>query len=134
MGGSLMASKQDIRVQKKREVESETTVPVRVFVPTADIYETQESIVNLEMPGVDKERVSIHVEDGILYVEGQLDFARYEGLQPVYTEYNIGRYSRNFRLPNQVDQTKIEAQMKDGVLSLMLPKVEQAKPRKIQIK
>ena len=130
-----MASKQDIRVQKKREVESETTVPVRVFVPTADIYETQESlIVNLEMPGVDKERVSIHVEDGILQVEGQLDFARYEGLQPVYTEYNIGNYSRNFRLPNQVDQTKIEAQMKDGVLSLMLPKVEQAKPRKIQVK
>jgi len=130
-----MASKQDIRVQKKREVESETTVPVRVFVPTADIYETQESlIVNLEMPGVDKERVSIHVEDGILQVEGQLDFAQYEGLQPVYTEYNIGNYSRNFRLPNQVDQTKIEAQMKDGVLSLMLPKVEQAKPRKIQVK
>jgi len=122
-------------VQKKREVESETTVPVRVFVPTADIYETQESlIVNLEMPGVDKERVSIHVEDGILQVEGQLDFAQYEGLQPVYTEYNIGNYSRNFRLPNQVDQTKIEAQMKDGVLSLMLPKVEQAKPRKIQVK
>jgi len=135
MGGGLMASKQDIRVQKKREVESETTVPVRVFVPTADIYETQESlIVNLEMPGVDKERVSIHVEDGILQVEGQLDFAQYEGLQPVYTEYNIGNYSRNFRLPNQVDQTKIEAQMKDGVLSLMLPKVEQAKPRKIQVK
>jgi HSP20 family protein len=135
MGGGLMASKQDIRVQKKREVESETTVPVRVFVPTADIYETQESlIVSLEMPGVDKERVSIHVEDGILQVEGQLDFAQYEGLQPVYTEYNIGNYSRNFRLPNQVDQTKIEAQMKDGVLSLMLPKVEQAKPRKIQVK
>ena len=130
-----MSSQQDLRVQKKREVERETTVPVREYVPAADIYETQESlIVNLEMPGVDKERVVIQVEDGALHVEGQLDFAQYEGLQPIYTEYNIGHFSRNFRLPNQVDQSKIEATMKNGVLSLVLPKVEEAKPRKISIK
>jgi HSP20 family molecular chaperone IbpA len=130
-----MSSQQDLRVQKKREVESETTMPLRVFLPATDIYETPESlIVNLEMPGVDKDRVHIQVEDGTLQVEGQLDFARYEGLQPLYTEYNIGHFSRNFRLPNQIDQGKIEATMKDGVLSIALPKVEQAKPRKISIK
>ena len=130
-----MSSTQDIQVQKKREVESETTVPVRVFVPTADIYETRDSlVVYLEMPGVDKKRVSIKVEDGVLHVEGQLDFERYEGLRPLYTEYNVGHYSRNFRLPNQIEIGKIEAQMKDGVLMVTLPKVEQAKPRTIQIK
>jgi HSP20 family protein len=130
-----MSSTQDIQVQKKREVESETTVPVRVFVPTADIYETQDSlVVYLEMPGVNKERVSIRVEDGVLHVEGQLDFERYEGLRPLYTEYNVGHYSRNFRLPNQIDIGKIEAQMKDGVLIVTLPKVEQARPRTIKIK
>ena len=130
-----MSSTQDIQVQKKREVESETTMPVRVFVPTADIYETQDSlVVYLEMPGADKKRVSIRVEDGVLHVEGQLDFDRYEGLRPIYTEYNVGHYSRNFRLPNQIETGKIEAQMEDGVLIVTLPKVEQAKPRTIQIK
>ena len=130
-----MSFTQDIQVQKKREVESETTVPVRVFVPTADIYETYDSlVVYLEMPGVNKERVSIRVEDGVLHVEGQLDFERYEGLRPLYTEYNVGHYSRNFRLPNQIDISKIEAQMKDGVLMVTLPKVEQARPRTIKIK
>ena len=130
-----MSSTQDIQVQKKRELESETTVPVRVFVPTADIYETHDSlVVYLEMPGVNKERVSIRVEDEVLHVEGQLDFERYEGLRPLYTEYNVGHYSRNFRLPNQIDIGKIEAQMKDGVLIVTLPKVEQARPRTIKIK
>lgn len=130
-----MSSTQDIQVQKKREIENETTVPVRVFVPTADIYETQDSlIVYLEMPGVDKTQVSIRVEDGVLHVEGQLDFERYEGLHPLYTEYNVGHYSRKFRLPNQIEIAKIAAEMKEGVLMVTLPKVEQAKPRTIQIK
>jgi HSP20 family protein len=87
-----MSSTQDIQVQKKRELENETTVPVRVFVPTADIYETQDSlIVYLEMPGVDKTQVSIRVEDGVLHVEGQLDFERYEGLHPPNTTLDITR-------------------------------------------
>ena len=130
-----MSTTQDIQVQKKRELESETTVPVRVFVPTADIYETQGFLSRqLGNAGVEQGAVSIRVEDGVLHVEGQLDFERYEGLRPVYTEYNVGHYSRNFRLPNQIDIGKIEAQMKDGVLMVTLPKVEQARPRTIKIK
>ena len=131
-----MASKQELQVQQKRELEKqeEATVPLRVFVPTADIYETQDAlIVVLEMPGVAKDNIEIRVEHDVLTVGGQLDLSKYQGLFPLYTEYNIGHYSRRFRLSNQINQEKIGAELKDGVLSLSLPKVEEAKPRTIQI-
>ena len=133
-----MDSRQELQVQQKRELEKkkeEATVPARVFVPTADIYETEGALtVVMEMPGVDKGNVDISVQDGTLKVEGRLDFSKYEGLQPVYTEYNIGHYARSFNLSSKIDQNKIGAEMKDGVLSLVLPKVEEAKPRTIQVK
>jgi HSP20 family molecular chaperone IbpA len=131
-----MASKQEIQVQQKRELENkeETTVPARVFLPTADIYETPDALkVVLEMPGVDKSNVNIRVEDGVLTVDGRLDFAKYRDLQPLYTEYNIGHYSRSFRLTTKIDQSKIAAEMKDGILALVLPKAEEAKSRSIQV-
>jgi HSP20 family protein len=137
MGDAIMASKQELQVQQKRELESkeETTVPVRVFVPTADIYESQDALtVVLEMPGVDKSGVNIAVQEDVLKVEGQLDLSKYQGLLPLYTEYNVGHYARSFRLSGKIDQSRIEAEMKDGVLSLHLPKVEEAKPRTIQVR
>jgi len=131
-----MDTKQELQVQRKRELDKkeEGTIPVRVFMPTADIYETQDALkVVLEMPGVEKGNVDVHVEDGVLNVEGRLDLTKYKGLQPLYTEYNIGHYSRSFRLSNKINQEKIGAELKEGVLSLTLPKDEEAKPRTIQV-
>ena len=132
-----MASKQELQVQQKRELENkeESTIPARVFLPTADIYETNDALnVVIEMPGVEKSSVDIRVEDGVLKIDGRLDFSKYQGLQPLYTEYNVGHYSRSFRLSSKIDQNKIAAELKDGVLALVLPKVEEAKPRTIQVK
>jgi HSP20 family protein len=133
----VMPTRQELQVQQKRELEKkeESTIPARVFLPTADIYETNDALnVVLEMPGVDKNSVDIRVEDGVLKIEGRLDFSKYQGLQPLYTEYNVGHYSRSFRLSSKIDQNKIAAELNDGVLSLVLPKVEEAKPRTIQVK
>jgi HSP20 family protein len=132
-----MPTKQELQVQQKRELENkgESTIRTRVFLPTADIYESKDALnVVLEMPGVDKNSVDIRVEDGVLQIEGRLDFSKYQGLQPLYTEYNVGHYSRSFRLSNQIDQNKIAAELNEGVLSVVLPKVEEAKPRTIQVK
>lgn len=132
-----MPTRQELQVQQKRALENkeESTIPARVFLPTADIYESNDALnVVLEMPGVDKGSVDIRVEDDVLKIEGRLDFSKYQGLQPLYTEYNVGHYSRSFRLSSKIDQNKIAAELKDGVLSLVLPKVEEAKPRTIQVK
>ena len=132
-----MDATQELQVQKKREHDQrqESTIPARVFVPTADIYESQDALtVILEIPGVEKDNVDVRVEEGMLNIEGRLDLAKYQGLLPLYTEYNIGHYARSFRLSSKIDQTKIAADLKDGVLSLTLPKAEEAKPRSIKVK
>ena len=131
-----MDTTQELQVQKKREHDDkqEPTIPTRIFVPVADVYESDHDLmVILEMPGVEKHNVNIRVEDGVLSVEGRLDLTKYQGLRPLYTEYNIGHYARGFRLSSKIDQSKIAAEMTDGVLSLKLPKVEEVKPRSIQI-
>ena len=127
---------QEVQVQQKREVEKkqESTVPLRSFLPVSDIFETDHALnVVLEMPGVAKESVDIGIDNDVLKISGRIDIAKYEGLQPVYTEYNIGNYSRSFQLSNKIDQDGIKAELKDGVMTLVLPKSEKAKPRRISV-
>jgi HSP20 family protein len=129
-------SPQELQVQEKREVErqQEATIPARAFLPPTDIFESDDVLtIVMEMPDVDREDVDVNVENGVLRVEGRLDFSKYEGMQPVYTEYNIGHYRRSFSLSSKIDQDRISAQMQDGVLTLLLPKAEEAKPRRISV-
>jgi len=133
-----MAPAQELEVQQKREIEKkdEETIPARAFLPNTDISETEEALtVVMEMPGVDSDHVDITVEDDALLVSGRIDFSKYEKLQPIYTEYNIGHYRRSFSLtPGSFDEHKISAEVKDGVLRLTLPKAERMKPRRIPLK
>ena len=114
--------------------KEENTVPARYDVPSTDIYETQDALtVVMEMPGVGKEDITVALENDRLRVEGQIAFSKYEGLEPVYTEYNVGHYARAFTLSNKIDQENISAQVEDGVLTLTLPKVKESQPRRIPI-
>ena len=129
-------SQQELQAQHKREVEKkqESTIPVRDFVPVTDIFETEQALtVVLEMPGVSKESVEVGVENDVITITGRIDSSKYEGLQPLYTEYNIGNYSRSFQISSKIEQEGIKAELKDGVMTLVLPKAEKTMPRRISV-
>ena len=131
-----MADTQSLEVQQKKELaaKEEKTVPARYYVPPADIYETDEALhVILEVPGVEKDRLDIQLENDTLKIEAQIQLGKYEGFDPVYTEYNIGHFQRAFTLPNKIDQNRISAELNDGVLTLTLMKAKEAKARSIPL-
>jgi HSP20 family protein len=131
-----MADPKALAVQEKKELVSkeEKTVPARYYVQITDIYETDDALtVVMEIPGVEKKDVEVNVENDVLRVEGRVDFTKYEGLEPLYTEYNVGHFARSFTLSNRIDQQQIAAQLENGVLTLTLKKAKEAMPRKIAI-
>ena len=131
-----MAQSQSLQVQEKKELtpKEEKTVPARYYVPNADIYETEDAlVVVMEVPGVEKKDLEISLENDVLRVEGRIDFTKYDGLDPLYTEYNVGHYSRAFTVSSKIDQHQISAELEDGVLKLTLKKSKDAMPRRIAI-
>jgi HSP20 family protein len=132
-----MANPQELAVREKQELAAreEKTVPGRFYVPAADVYETEDALtVVMEMPGVDRKDVAVETKGDVLRVEGRIDFSKYGGMEPVYTEYNVGHWTRSFALSDKVDQERIGAQLEDGVLTLTLPKTAEARPRRVAIR
>ena len=131
-----METSQDLALRQKQEVtaKEERTVPGRYYMPLTDIYETDNALtLVMEMAGMAKENVIVNLENDVLRVEGRIDFSKYKGMEPVYTEYNVGHYVRTFSLPSKIDREKITAALNDGMLTLTLPKVQEAQPRRISI-
>jgi len=131
-----MAKSQALEVQEKKELVSkeEKTVPARYFVPNTDIFETEDAlIVVMEIPGVAKEDIAIDVENDSLRVEAKIDHGHYNGLEPLYTEYNVGHFARAFSLSSKIDRQQISAELADGILTLTLKKAKEAMPRRIAI-
>lgn len=131
-----MAPGQELEVQQKQEVAQaqESTQAARYFVPFSDIHETEEALViSMEMPGVPRDDVEVMLEKDVLKVSGQVDFSGYEGLEPIYTEYSVGHFSRSFSLASTIDQSGISATVESGVLLLKLPKAREAQPRRVAV-
>jgi HSP20 family protein len=131
-----MAKSQELEVQPKKELttKDEKTVPARYYVPQTDIYETDDALtLVMEVPGVAREDMTVNLENDTLSVEARIDFGKYEGIEPLYTEYNVGHFSRAFTLSSKIDQQNINAELADGVLTLTLKKVKEVQPRRIVI-
>jgi HSP20 family protein len=126
-----------IQAKEKAEVTStaEQTRPGLVFTPAVDIFETDREITLLaDMPGVKSKALNIDLHENILTLDGDVNPPEGADEVDIMTEYRTGKYYRQFTLSQVIDQGKIDAVLKDGVLRLRLPKVEAATPRKIAVK
>lgn len=106
------------------------------FRPAVDVHEDEEAItLRAELPGVKSEDVHVDVEDGVLTLRGERKLDREEDREGFHIqERAYGSFQRSFTLPNTVDFDKIDAQLREGVLHVRLPKTEQSKPRRIEVK
>jgi HSP20 family protein len=119
--------------QKPPQVSEETRSQQQYISPPVDIYETGEGlVVKADLPGVSKQTLDVRVENNLLTIRGEATHAA-PG-DPIYREYGLVNFFRQFELNEKVDQSKISAELKHGVLTLNLPKAEEAKPKKIDIK
>ena len=105
------------------------------WIPAVDIYETKESIVlNVELPGVTKEDISLEVKDSTLTLRGEKKLEKDVKEENFHRmERTYGGFTRAFTLPSTVQQDKVKAKFKDGILEIMLPKAEEAKPKQIKV-
>ncbi len=128
-------TEQEIATKEKQQVQGqEKTRAGRFFLPEVDIQELKDSLkLFADMPGVKQSDVEVTLDKGILTIVGTVSTEVYQKLSPLYTEYNVGNYFRQFELNEDIDAQRINASMKDGVLELTLPKSERARPRRIEV-
>ena len=131
-----VAKRQRDEVQQPEEQHRSTAREHEyALVPAADIFEDADGIsVVLDMPGVSKDRLHVKADGNGLVIEGDAEIPMPEGMEAVYADVNAAHYRRSFGLTSELDAERIEAGLKDGVLTLRIPKRAELKPRRIEIK
>ena len=101
--------------------------------PAVDIYEDERGLVVIaDLPGVEASALDVGVERGVLTLRGRAEHL--VSGQPLHREYELSGFYRQFQLPDEIDSSRIEAELKNGVLFLRLPRSERAQPRRIEVK
>ncbi|HUG22805.1 Hsp20/alpha crystallin family protein [Piscinibacter sp.] len=123
-----MNTKQDVAQRDNRTIETPA------LIPPIDVSEDDAGItVVADLPGASRDTLQIDVNGDTLTLEAPLELGAPAELQAVYAEVRAGRYRRSFTLSRELDTSRIEATLRDGVLTLRLPKLEQARPRRIEV-
>lgn len=131
MSNALQPDKNQRPDQKNQAASRQDS---QAIVPRVDVLEDDKGITLLaDLPGVAKDQLELKVDGDTLLIEGEVTPLTPEGLEPVYAELRVPRYRRSFVLSRELDPSHIEANLKDGVLALRIPKQEHAQPRRIQI-
>jgi len=129
-------TEKEMQFRDKQEVKGtgETTKTGLTFIPAVDIFETEEALTMMaELPGVAQEGLHIDLKDNQISILGEV--AEFSSPQEriLLQEFETGRFYRQFNLSDVIDQNKISAHLRNGVLKVVLPKIEKAKPRKIEV-
>lgn len=123
-----MNEKQQVTTTERKEAPA-------TLLPRVDVYEDNDGILLVaDLPGVSKDKLELRVESDTLQIEGDIAPDTPENMEAIYAEVRIARYSRAFSLSAELDTTRIDAQFRDGVLKLRIPKHAHAQPRKIKVK
>jgi HSP20 family protein len=129
-------TEKEMQYRNKQEVKrtGELTKTGLTFIPAVDIFESEEELTLMaEMPGVGREGFQIELNDNQITISGEVDGLTGPQERPLLKEFETGRYYRQFSLSDLIDQNKISARLKNGVLKVILPKIEKAKPRRIEV-
>jgi HSP20 family protein len=130
-------TQQELTTREKQEVkEADQVRPGRWYMPDVDISEDDGALhLTADVPGVKQETVQVDLDDGVLTVRGEISLVDYEGLSPIYTEYNVGNFLRRFTLPSMTryDIDSVTARVSNGVLTVEIPKSQQSRQRRIPV-
>ena len=120
---------------KEHEPQSQCTNPRRSYVPSSDIVEVEgEFELHLDLPGASPESIKVNYENGNLSIDAEVPDRQPTGTKYLLREYGVGDFHRSFQVSKAVDSSRIDATYKNGVLSVKLPKSEETKARKIEVK
>ncbi|TFZ05842.1 Hsp20/alpha crystallin family protein [Ramlibacter henchirensis] len=124
-----------VQTTGNRTPANQSAAPAPHVVPPVDVFEDESGITVLaDLPGVSRDRLGVRVDGDSLLIEGTAEVAGPKDMDMVYGEAQVPAYRREFTLSRELDASRIEAQLKDGVLRLTIPKAEEAKPRRIEVR
>jgi len=129
-----MSETRDVSKQQAGAAQDERQQEPTIL-PAVDIFENESGItLQADMPGVSRDRLDVHVDSDTLTIEGRADIPMPEGMDAMYADIRSTRYQRGFSLSRELDTGRIEAGLKDGVLTLHIPKREEHRPRRIEVR
>ena len=124
----------EVQAPARQDETSNTSQDTRALLPRVDVLEDEAGITLLaDLPGVPRDQLELKVEGDTLVIEGVMAPFTPEKLEPVYAEVRLPRYRRSFTLSRELDTSRIDANLKDGVLTLRIPKQANAQPRRISV-
>ena len=120
---------------EKKQEQPQTPKPVATLLPDVDVWEDAAVItLTADLPGVSNKGLSVRVDNDTLLVDGDATLDMPEGMEAVYAEVRTPHFRRSFALSRELDAARIDAKLKDGVLTITIPKAETAKPYRIEVR